>query len=73
MPSLYPLIKDTYSLNFVQIDDHHAATMQVTSSMMQPLVGLAADYWPQPYSLAVGMCVDARPGCCCWPARRYIT
>src|SRR5215472_11802829 len=55
VPSLYPLIKDSYGLNFVQIGVI-TLTMQVISSMMQPLVGLAADHRPQPYSLAVGMC-----------------
>jgi len=55
VPSLYPMIKNTYSLNFVQVGVI-TLTMQVISSMMQPLVGLAADYRPQPYSLAVGMC-----------------
>ena len=55
VPSLYPLIKNTYSLNFVQIGVI-TLTMQVTSSMVQPLVGMAADRKPQPYSLAVGMC-----------------
>jgi FSR family fosmidomycin resistance protein-like MFS transporter len=55
VPSLYPLIKDSYNLSFVQIGVI-TLTMQVLSSMMQPLVGLAADHRPQPYSLAVGMC-----------------
>ncbi|HWB48837.1 MAG TPA: MFS transporter [Stellaceae bacterium] len=55
VPSLYPMIKATYGLNFVQIGVI-TLTMQVVSSMMQPLVGLAADHKPQPYSLAFGMC-----------------
>src|SRR5215469_5975632 len=55
VPSLYPLIKTNYGLSFVQIGVI-TLTMQVISSMMQPLVGLAADHRPQPYSLAVGMC-----------------
>ena len=54
VPSLYPMIKGTYGLNFVQIGVI-TLTMQVVSSMMQPLVGLAADHKPQPYSLAFGM------------------
>src|SRR5256885_11743959 len=29
--------------------------MQVTSSFLQPMVGLVADHRPQPYSLAIGM------------------
>ena len=55
VPALYPMIKGTYGLSFVQIGVI-TLTMQVTSSMLQPLVGMAADRRPQPYSLAVGMC-----------------
>jgi MFS transporter, FSR family, fosmidomycin resistance protein len=55
VPALYPMIKSTYGLSFAQIGVI-TLTMQVTSSMLQPLVGLAADHRPQPYSLAVGMC-----------------
>jgi FSR family fosmidomycin resistance protein-like MFS transporter len=54
VPALYPMIKGTYSLSFAQIGVI-TLTMQVISSMLQPLVGLAADHRPQPYSLAVGM------------------
>jgi FSR family fosmidomycin resistance protein-like MFS transporter len=54
VPALYPMIKGTYGLSFVQIGVI-TLTMQVTSSMLQPLVGLAADRRPQPYSLAFGM------------------
>jgi FSR family fosmidomycin resistance protein-like MFS transporter len=54
IPALYPMIKGSYGLSFVQIGLMTTA-MQVTSSMLQPLVGLAADHKPQPYSLSVGM------------------
>src|ERR1700687_1524163 len=54
VPALYPMIKDGYGLSFAQIGII-TLTMQVMSSMLQPLVGLAADHRPQPYSLAVGM------------------
>src|ERR1700737_4956929 len=54
IPALYPMIKDGYGLSFVQIGLMTTA-MQVTSSMLQPLVGLAADHKPQPYSLSAGM------------------
>ena len=54
LPSLYPMIKVNYGLSFVQIGVI-TLTTQVTSSMLQPLVGMAADHRPQPYSLAVGM------------------
>jgi len=54
VPALYPMIKNSYGLSFVQIGLMTTA-MQVTSSMLQPVVGMAADRKPQPYSLAVGM------------------
>jgi FSR family fosmidomycin resistance protein-like MFS transporter len=54
IPALYPMIKSSYGLSFVQIGLMTTA-MQVTSSMLQPIVGLAADRRPQPYSLSVGM------------------
>ena len=54
VPALYPMIKGSYGLSFVQIGVI-TLTMQVMSSMLQPLVGLAADHRPQPYSLSVGM------------------
>jgi len=54
LPSLYPMIKNNYGLSFVQIG-MITLTTQITSSMLQPLVGLAADHRPQPYSLAAGM------------------
>ena len=54
VPALYPMLKANYGLSFAQIG-LITLTMQVVSSMLQPLVGLAADHRPQPYSLAVGM------------------
>ncbi|HTZ35401.1 MAG TPA: MFS transporter [Stellaceae bacterium] len=54
IPALYPMMKSQYGLSFVQIGLMTTA-MQVTSSMLQPVVGLVADRRPQPYSLSVGM------------------
>src|SRR5712692_9881335 len=54
VPALYPMLKDTYGLSFAQIG-LITLTMQITSSLLQPAVGLFADHRPQPYSLAVGM------------------
>ena len=54
VPALYPMLKSHYNLSFAQIGLISLVT-QVTSSMLQPVVGLFADYRPQPYSLAVGM------------------
>ena len=54
LPSLYPLLKETYALSFWQIGTI-TLTNQVTSSLLQPLVGLYTDRHPKAYSLAVGM------------------
>jgi MFS transporter, FSR family, fosmidomycin resistance protein len=54
VPALYPMLKASYGLSFAQIG-LITLTMQVTSSLLQPAVGFAADHRPQPYSLAVGM------------------
>jgi len=54
MPALYPMLKDSYGLSFAQIG-LITLTQQVTSSLLQPMVGLLSDHRPQPYSLSVGM------------------
>ncbi|CAN7459880.1 MFS transporter [Bosea sp. LjRoot9] len=54
LASLYPLFKANYALDFVQIGLLTMA-FQVTASLLQPLVGMATDRWPMPYSLPVGM------------------
>ena len=54
VPALYPMLKDTYGLSFAQVG-LIAATMMMTSALLQPVIGLYADYRPQPYSLSVGM------------------
>jgi MFS transporter, FSR family, fosmidomycin resistance protein len=54
VPAIYPVLKTTYGLDFGQIGLITLA-FQLTSSLLQPLVGLAADRRPMPYSLPVGM------------------
>jgi MFS transporter, FSR family, fosmidomycin resistance protein len=54
VPALYPMLKGTYGLSFAQIG-LITLIMQLTSSLLQPAVGLISDHRPQPYSLAVGM------------------
>lgn len=54
LPSLYPLLKENYALDFAQIGLLTMA-FQITASLMQPVVGLVTDRWPMPYSLPVGM------------------
>ena len=55
IPALYPLIKDTYRLDFLQIGFITLA-FQVTSSLLQPLLGYVTDRRPWPYAMVAGMC-----------------
>jgi len=54
IPAVYPILKDTYRLDFGQIG-LITLTSQLTASLLQPLVGLYTDRRPTPYSLPVGM------------------
>lgn len=54
IPSIYPILKANYALDFGQIGLITLAFM-FTSSLLQPLVGLYTDRNPRPYSLAFGM------------------
>jgi len=54
IPSIYPVVKNSFHLNFSQIGII-TLVFQLTASLFQPLVGLYTDHKPQPYSLAVGM------------------
>ncbi len=52
--AIYPLLKGSFSLSFVQIG-LITLTYQITASLLQPLIGLYTDKHPQPRSLAFGM------------------
>lgn len=54
LPSIYPLLKESYQLSFTQLG-MITFTFQVTASLLQPLVGLMTDYRSMPFSLPVGM------------------
>ena len=54
IPAVYPLLKTSYHLDFSQIG-LITLTMQLTASLLQPLVGLYNDYRVMPYSLPLGM------------------
>ena len=54
IPAIYPILKESYALDFGQIGLITLA-FQLTASLLQPVVGLYTDHRPQPYSLAVGM------------------
>jgi MFS transporter, FSR family, fosmidomycin resistance protein len=56
IPSLYPLIKTSYHLNFTQIGII-TLTFNIAASLLQPFVGAYTDRRPQPFSLAAGMTV----------------
>jgi FSR family fosmidomycin resistance protein-like MFS transporter len=56
IPSLYPILKTNYALDFGQIGMITLA-FQFTSSLLQPIVGIYTDRQPRPYSLAAGMTV----------------
>lgn len=55
IPSIYPLVKNSFHLNFTQVG-LITLTFQLTASLLQPVVGFYTDRKPQPYSLAIGMC-----------------
>ena len=55
VPAMYPILKDTYALDFGQIGMITLA-FQMTASMLQPVVGIVTDRHPRPFSLPVGMC-----------------
>jgi FSR family fosmidomycin resistance protein-like MFS transporter len=54
IPSIYPVVKNSFHLNFTQIGII-TLVFQLTASLFQPLIGLYTDRKPQPYSLAAGM------------------
>jgi FSR family fosmidomycin resistance protein-like MFS transporter len=54
IPSVYPMIKTSFSLSFAQIG-MITFTFQLMASLLQPFVGIYTDRKPQPYSLAIGM------------------
>ena len=54
LPALYPLLKDAYNLDYMQIGLLTLA-QQMTASILQPAVGLYGDLKPKPYYLAVSM------------------
>jgi FSR family fosmidomycin resistance protein-like MFS transporter len=57
LPSIYPILKDSYQLDFSQIGFLTLA-FQLTASLLQPVVGIFTDRYPQPYSAAIGMGVS---------------
>ncbi len=54
LPSIYPILKASFHLDFGQIG-LITLTYQLVASLLQPFVGLYTDRRPQPYSLPIGM------------------
>jgi FSR family fosmidomycin resistance protein-like MFS transporter len=54
IPSVYPILKDSYALDFTQIGLITLA-FQFTASLLQPVIGHFTDKKAQPFSLALGM------------------
>lgn len=57
IPAIYPVVKNTFRLNFTQVG-LITLTFQMTASLLQPVVGTYTDRRPKPYSLAAGMCIS---------------
>ncbi|HEY1646527.1 MAG TPA: MFS transporter [Terracidiphilus sp.] len=55
LPSIYPILKISFHLNFGQIG-MITLVYQIVASLLQPFIGLYTDRRPMPYALAVGMC-----------------
>ena len=54
IPAVYPIIKEQYALDFVQIG-MITLTFQLAGSLLQPVVGHYTDQHPLPYSTALGL------------------
>ena len=54
IPAVYPILKDSYHLDFAHIG-LITLTVNFTASLLQPLVGFFTDARPTPYSLPIGM------------------
>ena len=54
IPATYPLLKEAYRLDFVQVGLITVA-FQVTASLLQPIVGFLTDRKQWPYAMVVGM------------------
>ena len=54
VPAIYPVLKESFGLDFTQIGIITLA-FNVTASLLQPVVGLYTDRRPLPFSLTIGM------------------
>ncbi|WP_317890531.1 MFS transporter [Acidicapsa ligni] len=54
LPSIYPILKTSFHLNFSQIG-LITLVFQITASLLQPFIGTFTDRRPVPWSLPIGM------------------
>lgn len=54
LPAVYPILKTNFHLDFAKVG-LITLTVQLTASLLQPLIGLYTDKKPKPYSLPFGM------------------
>lgn len=54
IPAAYPILKETYDLDFVQIGVI-TLTFQIAGALLQPVAGMITDRHPAPYSPVFGM------------------
>jgi len=54
IPAMYPLLKESYRLDFTQVG-LITLSFQVTSSLLQPVLGFVTDRKPWPYAMVAGM------------------
>ena len=54
IPASYPILKESYGLDFFQIGII-TLTFQIAGALLQPIIGMATDRYPAPYSPVVGM------------------
>lgn len=53
--ALFPILRDSLDLSYKQIG-FIAFAMNITASLLQPLIGMYADVRPRPYILPIGVC-----------------
>src|SRR5699024_562115 len=54
IPAMFPILEDSLGLTFTQLG-LIAFTLNIVASVMQPVIGMAADKRPMPYALPIGL------------------
>ena len=54
LPSIYPILKSSFHLDFTQIG-YLTLSYQITASLLQPFIGHFGDRTPRTYALPIGM------------------